>query len=162
MYAGVNLNSYQLDRTALKAVGTFFSHLFSDYIPRGCPKPGKLLDVGASLGTFMDTGRAHGRQVRGIEFHQKSVERGRKLFGLEIVQGNFYRLEDYSGSEKFDLIDMNHVFEHVLKPREYLDYLSKFLKPDGCVPITAPNILSDDFKRDSAKWCYIHIPAHIS
>jgi 2-polyprenyl-3-methyl-5-hydroxy-6-metoxy-1,4-benzoquinol methylase len=162
MYAGEDLNSYQLDRTALKAVSDFFSHLFTDYIPRGFRKPGTLLDVGAGLGTFMDSGRAHGWEVRGIEFNKRSVELGRELFGLDIVHGNFYRLEDYFGNSKFDLINMNHVFEHVLEPLVYLDYLRKFLKPGGCVLITVPNILSDDFKRDGAQWSYIHIPAHIS
>ena len=162
MYAGESLNSYQLDKAALKAVGDFFSHLFTDYIPRGFPKPGSLLDVGAGLGTFMDSGRAHGWAVQGIEFNKRSVELGRELFGLDIVQGNFYRLEDYFDDRRFDLINMNHVFEHVLHPLEYLDYLRKFLNPGGCVLITVPNILSDDFKQQGAQWSYIHIPAHIS
>lgn len=162
MYAEEGLNSYQLDKAALKAVGDFFSHLFTDYIPKGSAQAGELLDVGAGLGTFMDSGRTHGWKVQGIEFNQKSVELGRELFGLDIVAGNFYRLEDYFGDKKFDLINMNHVFEHVLQPREYLDYLRKFLKPGGCVLITVPNILSDDFKQHGARWSYIHIPAHIS
>lgn len=162
MYAEEGLNSYQLDKEALKAFGAFFSHLFTDYIPRHFRKPGSLLDVGAGLGTFMDSARSHGWEVHGIEFNGKSVELGRELFGLEIVHGNFYRLEDYFGDRKFDLINMNHVFEHVLQPLEYLDYLRRFLRPGGCVLITVPNILSDDFKRDGARWSYIHIPAHIS
>ena len=162
VYASEQLNAYQLDEKVLKAVDEFFMHLFSNYIPQGQKTPGTLLDVGAGLGTFMHAAKKSGWQVHGIEFNKQSVEQGKKLFGLDIVHGNFYKLEDYFPGMKFDLINMNHVFEHVLQPREYLQYLSGFLNPGGCLIITVPNVLSDDFVRLGAKWSYIHIPEHIS
>lgn len=162
VYAAEKLNAYQLDDKVLQAVDEFFMHLFTNYIPQGRKTPGTLLDVGAGLGTFMHAANKSGWRVHGIEFNKESVDIGKKLFDLDIVHGNFYKLEDYFPGMKFDLINMNHVFEHVLQPREYLRYLSGFLNPGGCLLITVPNILSDDYRKLGAKWSYIHIPEHIS
>lgn len=91
----------------------------------------------------------------------ESVRIARERFGLSLHWGSFYELERVVVG-LFDVISMHHVYEHVLHPGSFLEYLKKFLVEDGAVLVSVPNILSDDFLRKGASWEYIHIPGHIS
>lgn len=162
IYSDNDLNSYMLDENNLKKVSEFETHLFSNYIPKGFEKAGTLLDVGSGIGTFMSIAKEFGWDVNGIEFNKCSVEIAQNRYGLDIQLGSFYNLENYFKNKKFDLISMNHVFEHILDPKQYIEYMIKFLKPNGCLLISVPNILADDFRNLGPMWDYLHIPNHIS
>ena len=50
--------------------------------------------------------------------------------------------EDYSTSDKFDLIIMGHVLEHVEDPIGILSLFSKYLSKDGIIWAAVPNAMS--------------------
>ena len=162
IYADENLNAYLDDETTVQNVRQFFEHLLEHYIPQGFERPGTLLDIGAGMGTFVGSARKFGWQAFGIEFNAKSTRLAEDKYGVQLVQGSFYSLERHFSHGSFDLIVMNHVFEHVLDPLAYLRYVADYIKPNGCIMISVPNILSDDCRNHRALWSYIHIPAHIS
>lgn len=162
IYAHDNLNDYLVEETKEQNAARFFQHLFEHYIRRGSAKPGSLLDVGAGTGTFVRVALQCGWDASGIEFNEKSTVVAMEKYDLRLVRGSFYTLERYFAPRSFDLINMNHVYEHILEPISFLRYVTEFLRPGGCVLVTVPNILSDDCRRDGALWSFIHIPAHVS
>ena len=58
---------------------------------------------------------------------------------------------EYQTDEKFDLITIFHVLEHLENPVRDLSCLAGFLKPDGKLVIEVPNILYPDMAF-SHKW----------
>ncbi|MDA0203366.1 MAG: class I SAM-dependent methyltransferase [Actinobacteria bacterium] len=74
-------------------------------------------------------------------------------------------IADLRTDEKFDVISLTHVFEHVPDPPETLRLLRPLLHPRGRVFITMPfrprgrtrPILRDDW----LSYSYLHVPAHL-
>jgi len=162
MYSNENLNEYLAEETTIKRHSQHYSHLFEVYVPMAFSKPGTLLDLGAGVGTFVWVARKFGWQATGIEFNERSVLWAKRKFDLQIAHGSFYQLESCYSHESFDLITLNHVLEHVIDPISFIEYLTSFLKLNGGIMLSVPNILSDSFRKYRALWSYIHIPMHIS
>jgi len=160
-YSGDKLNDYMMDDKCIKDYTDHFNHLLSNYI-NSYVKPGKLLDIGAGTGIFMNAARNNGWLVDGIDFNRSSTEYAKDKFDLFIHRGDMYNLESFFIKGSYDLIIMNHVLEHVIDPVEYLKYIRSYLKQAGLILVTVPNILSDDFKKEGSEWSYLHIPGHIS
>jgi len=47
--------------------------------------------------------------------------------------------EDYEPAEKFDMIVMGHVLEHVIDPVSIIELAAKWLAPGGCIFAAVPN-----------------------
>ena len=71
---------------------------------------------------------------------------------------NMEKLKNY----KFDLIILNHVIEHVLDPRDLLDFLFGMLKEDGKIIGQTPNFDDFTFKLFKETWGPLHQPYHIN
>jgi 2-polyprenyl-3-methyl-5-hydroxy-6-metoxy-1,4-benzoquinol methylase len=162
IYGQEKLNDYLTAESTIRANCEFFSHLFEAYFPRAFSEPGVLLDIGAGIGTFVSVAKKFGWRAEGIEINQQSVQWAAEKFGVELRSGDFYDLGKHFHPQSIDLITLNHVFEHILDPSSYIQYVRSFLRPDGCILLSVPNILSDDFRRQMPLWSYLHIPAHIS
>jgi len=101
----------------------------------GDEKPGRLLEIGCSVGTFLKEAEMMGFEVEECEIEPWAVEEAKKL-GLKVKAGPFEELE-YDESS-FDYIVMFHVLEHFLDPLSALKKIFKMLKPGGylfnCMP----------------------------
>ncbi len=161
LYAADELNAYMMDEDFIENVQKFHSHLLENYIAPLFQQPGSLLDIGAGIGTWVSVATEAGWKATGIEYNQRSVETAKHRFGVELIQGDFYKLANLF-SQDFNLITLHHVLEHIRYPSSFVEYLSNFLKPNGCILINVPNILSDEFMQQRALWSFIHIPGHIS
>jgi len=101
---------------------------------KGNEKP-VLLDVGAAMGTTMDIAKELGFQTKGVEIStmlaNKAKEKGHEVFNCNI--------SEISSSEKFDVITMFDIIEHLDNPKEVLLNLKKMLKPKGEIIVYTPN-----------------------
>lgn len=98
---------------------------------------GKVLDIGAGKGEFMVAAKNSGYDTYGIEPSKGLCEYANEKNQLNVINGF---LEDVSNPEKeYDLVTMNHVFEHIENPHETLELIKSFLKPDGMLFIEVPN-----------------------
>jgi len=61
----------------------------------------------------------------------------------------------------FDLITLNHVYEHVDDPRSVARQLCEVLAPDGVMVIRIPSIKSPHFKQYRGDWWNLHAPRHL-
>jgi 2-polyprenyl-3-methyl-5-hydroxy-6-metoxy-1,4-benzoquinol methylase len=99
------------------------------------PKAHNILDIGAATGEFLSVARKQGLWVSGIELSSYAAGKAKDKHGFD-----FHRvgIEDYHGDEKYDLIHMNHVFEHFISPHAVLERIELLLNPGGMVYVEVP------------------------
>jgi len=95
-----------------------------------------VLEIGAGGGWNLIAFRDTGASVLGVDYSQSLVELG-KAHGIAMKQGDADNIEG-----QYDVIILNHVFEHLLNPLETLKKTKPHLKPDGIFYIAVPNFLN--------------------
>src|SRR5205807_6075905 len=93
------------------------------------PGRGRLLDVGAGIGTFLALARERGWEVAGTEVSQSAIRLAGERHSLQLVAG---QLEDARLPEgTFQVVALWHVLEHVPSPSSVLRTARKLLTPGG-------------------------------
>jgi SAM-dependent methyltransferase len=98
--------------------------------------PGRLLDVGAGLGTFLAIARDHGWKVEGTEVSSSAIRHAEERYGLVLREG---RLEDVAPAGRQDAITLWHVIEHLPDPVGSLRYCRQLLAEHGRIILAMPN-----------------------
>ena len=104
---------------------------------------GKALDIGCGDGEFLAFARDAGFDVLGIEGDGARVARCREQ-GLAVCQGFFPEVD--VGDDKFSLVWVSHVLEHVPDPRAFMRAVTRVLVPGGVVCVRLPNAASPAFR----------------
>jgi len=100
------------------------------------PNARSILDIGAATGDFLAIARERGLSVvTGIELSSYAAALAKEKYGFEFHQTE---LSKYPGTEKYDLIHLNHVFEHFTDPHAALQRIGALLKPGGLVYVEVP------------------------
>src|SRR5919201_3119020 len=101
---------------------------------------GRLLDVGCSIGLFLDLARERGWRGTGIEFAPRALAFARDHYGLDVLDVPL----DEAGfaPESFDAVGLLSVLEHTNEPRRMLGDVARVLRPGGAVYVVVPNIES--------------------
>jgi SAM-dependent methyltransferase len=100
-------------------------------------KPGsRLLDVGAGDGFFLDLARAAGYDTCGTELSETGAALA-KARGHDLRIGQIGNLD--FGGQRFDVITLWHVLEHVPNPGRVLDAVLGLLAPGGILALAVPN-----------------------
>lgn len=101
---------------------------------------GRLLDVGCSIGLFLDLAREREWDGRGIEFGGRALAYARDAFGLDVVD---VPLADAGyDRESFDVVTLLSVLEHTTDPRRMLRDCASVLRPGGALYVIVPNVAS--------------------
>lgn len=146
----------------------FISHFFSFFLKDisnlplkifnkiGVNKDSHILDVGCGSGQLVyDLQEAGYKNAFGLDPYLESniinYSNGAKIFKKSI----------YEEDKQWDLIMMNHVFEHMDDSLEILKKINKLLKPQGTVLIRIPNSSSYAFRKFKENWFGIQAPIHI-
>ncbi|HBZ55082.1 MAG TPA: hypothetical protein DEO88_06725 [Syntrophobacteraceae bacterium] len=115
-------------------------HRSSMLIEKHVPLRGRLLDVGCGYGFFLKMMEMRGWRVEGIEISTIGRNHAHRVLELE-VSGHPLPRPDWS-SERFDVITLFYVIEHLADPRAVLTEVWRLLRPGGLVllrwPHTAP------------------------
>ena len=121
-------------------------------------KTGKILDVGAGTGFFLNEMKNTGWQVSGTEKSADARAFSQKEFGLEIDEPKqLFQFE----KEKFDAITLWHVLEHIHRLDENMETFSRLLKPEGKLIIAVPNHTSYDARHYKHFWAAWDVPRHL-
>ena len=121
-------------------------------------EPGRLLDIGCSLGYFVEAANARGWQASGVEISSYASEEARKL-GLDVKTGV---LEDVGYPDKsFDCVTMWDVLEHVPDPTKHMLEVRRVLADGGLVVIGTPNMGHSLFKMKRERWRHLKPREHI-
>ena len=132
-YKGVHSPKPKHVYRAAKVAMRRFSRL-SSYLSKGA----KCLDAGSSSGEFVYFLKNKGFDAQGVEANIPYAEYSQAELGIAVSISPF---SEYQTEQKFDLITMFHVLEHLENPVRDLSYLGGFLKPGGKLVIEVPNIL---------------------
>jgi len=98
----------------------------------------RVLDVGCSSGVFLDMMRNKGWDVSGVDLCKEFTRTAQELFGLKNIF-NVTLQEVGFENNKFDLITMWDMIEHVPDPISLLNETVRILKPGGTVLILTPD-----------------------
>lgn len=102
---------------------------------RLAPQASTLLDVGAATGEMIKLARDNGLAADGLEFSEFASRQARERYGIELMNVPLAQLQKPEG---YDLIHLNHVFEHFNEPRTELEHLQRLLNPGGLLYIEVP------------------------
>lgn len=132
-------------------------HLFKK-LEKYLPKPGKVLDFGAAIGSHLYSFRRFGWDVSGVEISEYVRKKAKEIYNIEL----FPNLEAAGFPENnFDLIVMNQVIEHVLDPVGLMKKISGILKPGGILFVSTPNFGCRQAQKMRAQWPSLHPGEHL-
>ncbi len=121
-------------------------------------KKGIVLEIGCATGSFLNEMKKKGWEVEGIEMDEKSVKYAKKN-GLNVHLGD---IVDYDfGPNKYDLILMFMVLEHLYNPLEVLKKCRNIITKDGYLVLSIPNSGSWEFKFFKGLWHALQPPNHL-
>ncbi|SHK37299.1 Methyltransferase domain-containing protein [Desulfatibacillum alkenivorans DSM 16219] len=103
----------------------------------GTDKPGRVLDIGCSIGHFLALAKEAGWDAVGLELNEKAVAYATKELGLDVRP----QLLDEAGfpPESFDVVTLWGVIEHLKRPVEVISQIAEILKPGGILLTFCPN-----------------------
>jgi SAM-dependent methyltransferase len=152
-------------------------------------RPGRLLDVGCGGGGFLAKAHAMGFAAEGVEPGVSDLP-AMAAHGIRVVPAegaceivdtdnseaakssmtttpptiliHSCRIEDFDpGAHRFDVITLNHVFEHVRDPAALWDRIDRWLAPGGRVLVRMPDTDSLACRRYRRFWYGLEVPRHL-
>ena len=129
-------------------------------IRRHLPVPGRVLDVGCAAGYFLRVMADEGWDVTGLEPSDAIRPHAQRLVGEDRVRAGILGEVDL-GPEKFDLVTMWDVLEHIPDPVAAVREVRKVLKPDGFFLIETQNVNSTAARVLGKRWQHYKHAEHI-
>ena len=115
----------------------------------------KLLDIGCGTGDFLTVAQQNNWTVKGVEPSEKA-----RTIALEkkvIIKEDLNKIID----EKFDVITLWHVLEHVENLEEYIKKIKELLSDNGTLIVAVPNFKSYDAQYYKNYWAAYDVPRHL-
>jgi len=123
-------------------------------------KDKNLLDIGCGTGDFLLTCKNNGWNVVGVEPNNKA----KKLAEAKLIpnlESQIYSEVEALDSQKFDVITLWHVLEHVHNLEDYILKLKSLLKSNGVLVVAVPNYKSYDAIHYKQFWAAFDVPRHL-
>lgn len=126
---------------------------------------GDILDLGCWEGAQLEHFVQAGWNCTGLELNKRAaaISRAKGIDVLEIPIREFFTR---CKGQLWDVINVAYVLEHIPKPLEFLDAISRHLKPSGILVLEVPNEFSPFqlayLKREGVDPYWIHLPEHVN
>jgi hypothetical protein len=115
---------------------------------------GKLLDYGTGIGYFALTASNDGWETYAVEPNKKALKN--TIFSNTVKQ-----LEDLNIENKYKIITLFHVLEHIHSLKETLHNLVQQTETNGYILLALPNPLSYDAGIYKQFWAAYDVPRHL-
>lgn len=119
---------------------------------------GQILDIGSGTGYFLQAMKKNSWEVIGIEADAKARQFSQEHFGLTVFSPE--EIKNIS-DERFDVITLWHVLEHLHDLHGTWQHLKRLLKNEGVLLIAVPNHQSYDAKHYQQYWAAYDVPRHL-
>lgn len=116
-----------------------------------------ILDLGCGDGTFLSKLSDKFNKF-GIELSSEGYAITKKK-GIKVIYADFF--DHKFKSQKFDIITMWHVFEHINNPQKLVKKVNSILNKNGLFIIAVPNADSLGFKIGKKFWFHLDSPRHL-
>ncbi len=113
----------------------------------------RLLDVGCGDGHLVAVANESGWSARGIDMAEGAIEVAR-AWGIPCARLDFF--DRSLDEERFDVIYMSELVEHVPTPGSFLGRAESLLAPGGLVYLTTPNFDALARRALGGAWANIH------
>lgn len=117
----------------------------------------KVLDYGCGVGDFLEHLQKNGYDVLGMEPNDSAKKIAQSKIGTEKVTSTELEQND----QKFDIITLWHVLEHIPNLNEIIIQLKNHLTEDGRLIIAVPNHKSYDAAYYGKYWAAYDVPRHL-
>lgn len=118
---------------------------------------GHLLDYGSGTGYFLNHAWQKGWQVEGIEISESARNFCKENFKIESNPPASL----FTSTQKYDVITLWHVLEHLYDFHKYIDKFQSLLTDDGILVIAVPNNSSYDAAHYASDWAAYDVPRHL-
>lgn len=129
-----------------------------DLLARYCAQ-GRLLDVGSARGGFLQAARERGFGVQGVEPSEAAARYAAEKLGLDVIHADLPTAG--LASEKFDLVTLWDVIEHLRDPVATLDEIRRVLRPGGFVALSTGDASSLAARLMGTRWHLLTPPQHL-
>ena len=137
-----SITNYEQAVEGRKAKGFDLKKKYMVYVEPYLKKNSRVLEIGSGWGTFLkliaDTYKC---DVRGVEISELAVRVAREHYGLSIEHKTLNDFTYRYKGEKFDVIIMMQVLEHIVDPNKGLKQLASLLSNGGVAYIAVPNTM---------------------
>ncbi len=125
------------------------------------PANSKLLEIGCGAGHLLLRATKKGFSATGIDLDRKAIQFVKNKLKLN---AHLSKIEDLPKNEKFDIIILIGVFEHIDEPNYFINLMKEHLNENGEIIMGLPNVRSlnrfvSEFGRHS--WDMFLEPGHI-
>jgi SAM-dependent methyltransferase len=102
-------------------------------------QPGRIVDVGCAMGTFVAHANSRGWDATGVEPSAWAAAEARRRYGVEVHCGT---LESATlDPSSVDVVHANHVVEHLRDPLSTFAAAFRILRPHGLLVVEVPQEL---------------------
>jgi 2-polyprenyl-3-methyl-5-hydroxy-6-metoxy-1,4-benzoquinol methylase len=129
-------------------------------ISKKFPNSKTVLEIGCGMGYFLKNLSENGYECVGVEPSSFASNYAREEFGLNVITGLLDK--DTFDTNKFDIIVIFDVVEHINNIDNLFDLVTHYLAKDGSVIILTGNSNSLYARICKGKWLYYYSWEHVS
>ena len=118
----------------------------------------KILDIGCGTGDFLNYMQFKKWEISGIEKDEGARKIATEKNNISINR-DMLNLKE---KNKYDVITMWHVLEHIYDAQTYIEKICKIIKKEGVIVIAVPNSNSYDAIKYKENWVAYDLPIHVS
>lgn len=115
-------------------------------------KDKRLLDAGCGAGMFLSLARERGASVVGLDMSDARIVYGRQHYGLDIRKSSLEDAVWKPGEDRFDVVTMWDVLEHVSFPVDFVKAAARLLSHGGYLLVDTPR--REAFLHRFGTWSY--------
>jgi len=125
------------------------------YLTLGLEKNDRILEIGFGEGKFLRELNERRFRVWGVEKSEYAREKMKMALGEDKVYEDVDMIK-----EKFEVVVMYHVLEHIRDPKKYIKKILNILTPEGRLIVRVPNINSWEALLAGKEWYHLDYPNH--
>ena len=122
-------------------------------------KTGKVIDVAAGAGRFLEHFQTLGWDCTATEFNEEMCQYLERK-GFTAYRGGLF--PEGAPEAQFDIVIFTEIIEHINNPQPVLERLNRLLRPGGTIYITTPNWNSIERRALKGDWGMLCWPEHIT